>query len=685
MEQQTSLIPIVVGVTGHRDLRAREAPRIRDAVRDILVDTLHRYPDSPVELVSGLAGGADQLATIAALDLQASAIDGADRLRVSAILPMPADLYRASLDAASPRVPTDASERQTFDELIERLDRQSHATRLIELPLIDPTRTRLLDAREVASEPTGAWKERQYALLGDYLLHHSQILVAIWSGVAAQKPAGTAAVVRMNLSSVDSGTAADVLYPEEARSERGPLKALPFVSSRDASPLQQPDNGPVFWIPARRSAESARLEESDGWRLRRPDVECFGWEQAVSDGEQPWYPLYPAFWEHDADDDASPGEAVARVRAHYEKLLSLIDAYNRDVERAGSGSRRSTTEPAALGDVSAHFHQAEELANRYQRSSRVNYTALLFSVVLAFTCFSVFDLFPFMPSTVLLVAFPVILLLGYLLFRRPLSHSSEATVRRRARRDFEWRHYSYRAFAEALRVKRSWALAGVAEHIPGRYLRRYRGELKWVEYAVATVSREADTLLWSEPADDALAGIRTVQTTWIDGQLGYLNDRIGELARKDRRLSRLGSVAFGLALVTVITLLLGTKLVHMIVAGDFSTWADLTDLTAADGSAYPVLYGLAVGLTDLLMAAGAAFSTYAERTTISQRVEEYRSQRLAFQVARRRLAAALEGSAPEEARRDRARRILLALGREAVAENADWFVFQTANSMEMPL
>jgi hypothetical protein len=65
---QADLIPIVVGVTGHRDLRPEDRPGLEEAVRSVFTILEREYPSSPLLLLSALAEGADRLAARVALD-----------------------------------------------------------------------------------------------------------------------------------------------------------------------------------------------------------------------------------------------------------------------------------------------------------------------------------------------------------------------------------------------------------------------------------------------------------------------------------------------------------------------------------------------------------------------------------------------------------------------------------------
>ncbi|OPY56034.1 MAG: hypothetical protein A4E55_02256 [Pelotomaculum sp. PtaU1.Bin035] len=65
---EKNIIPIIVGVTGHRDLRDEDIPRLKKQVSLIFDELNNNYPDTPLILLSPLTEGADQLAAEVALE-----------------------------------------------------------------------------------------------------------------------------------------------------------------------------------------------------------------------------------------------------------------------------------------------------------------------------------------------------------------------------------------------------------------------------------------------------------------------------------------------------------------------------------------------------------------------------------------------------------------------------------------
>jgi hypothetical protein len=172
-------IPLIVAVTGHRDLVAEEVPRIRELVSKFFKDARDEYPDRGVSVMTSLAEGADQLVA-----------EEAVRLGVPLIvpLPMPRDLYVE--DFASVAV------REKFDYL------SSRAAETYELPLVPGNTV------ESISEQ-GAARDLQYAQLGVFLCAHCHILLALWDGKENDRLGGTGQVVRFHHDDVMPGYTQD--------------------------------------------------------------------------------------------------------------------------------------------------------------------------------------------------------------------------------------------------------------------------------------------------------------------------------------------------------------------------------------------------------------------------------------------------------------------------------------------
>ena len=165
-------IPLIVGVTGHRDLMAEDVPRIRELVRSVLQTLKKKYPHTPLVLLSPLAEGADQLVAEVALEADIGA-------RLVAVLRWPGEFsFEAPAEAVTLAHGADAAR---FRLLLDR------ATHVVAMPLDD-------EAGRLARSAPAAFEERQNELVGKFIARHSQMLIALWDGRAPES-SGTARVV----------------------------------------------------------------------------------------------------------------------------------------------------------------------------------------------------------------------------------------------------------------------------------------------------------------------------------------------------------------------------------------------------------------------------------------------------------------------------------------------------------
>lgn len=191
-------IPIVLGVTGHRDISDEDKEILGCRVREVFEELKDKYPKSPFILLSPLAEGADRLVAQVALDAGISLV---------VPLPMPVDEYEK--DFLTPE------SKAEFRDLLNR------ATAWFELSPL-----------EVNTNHHGSDMENrnlQYREVGLYVARHCQVLLALWDGLSTSSKAGTSHIVHCKLHGV-------------------PEKHAEALTS-----LDYPDRGQVYHFITRRS------------------------------------------------------------------------------------------------------------------------------------------------------------------------------------------------------------------------------------------------------------------------------------------------------------------------------------------------------------------------------------------------------------------------------------------------
>jgi hypothetical protein len=179
--------PLVLGVTGHRDLRPGDLDPLRAKVREIFAELRALYPSTPFILISSLAEGADRL-------VAGIALEPTNQTRLIVPLPMPQAVYETDFDSAG--------------SVAEFRDLLTRAAYTFQIPL--PA-----GVSEDAIAQPGPARNRQYELQGYYLAEQSQILIALWDGVDSGKPGGTSEVVKCQLHGVPRPSDSDLEQPEQ--------------------------------------------------------------------------------------------------------------------------------------------------------------------------------------------------------------------------------------------------------------------------------------------------------------------------------------------------------------------------------------------------------------------------------------------------------------------------------------
>jgi hypothetical protein len=409
------------------------------------------YRHTPIVLLSSLAQGADRLVARTALEC------GVD---LYVVLPMPANLYEQDF--------TSAESIEEFRRLMSR------SFGSVVVPIGKDQ-----DAQTIHAGPA---RDLRYAAAGAFVVSHSEILIALWDGVADEMPGGTSQIVRFALQ----GVPANYL---------GGLREALGVN----------ETGAVFHVPVRR--ESTR---SQG-QLSVPT----------------W--LYP-------EADASDRDALKAARDGFEENLRNLERFNRDasappLEPASAVSAGSllTSGQEALLDADAILHftrglfgQADALALTCRNWTHAATVAIFSAIGVAAVLFSVY--------TNLLAGDSVL----YFVFLGIVAAALgiDLTIISKRMQD---RFQDYRALAEGLRVQFFWRLAGIHDSVYDHYFARQEGELDWIRNAMrAAQFREQDGVQSKAAGLDTQWVLEVVRAEWIDDQRTYFSNAV----RKEREMAR---------------------------------------------------------------------------------------------------------------------------------------------------
>jgi hypothetical protein len=529
MDEIPYRLPLVIGVTGHRDLRDEDIPQLEQAVTGVIRRLKHDYLSGPRRLcrVWGLRRVCHRLG----LDVEvpiivlSSLAEGADRLvarvamkhgaKLIAPLPLPIEEYRRDF---APGLKTDAA--SGFDDLMQA------ASGEWQVPFaagnsIDAVRT---DEKK---------RDLQYREVGLFIVRHCHVLIALWDGDARNASVGgTAQVVGYKRN----GIPLDVTGPARAS-------------------LDAPEIGPVIHIvtPRAKSAEAAPPIAVNPWgrdviRRYRGGWIRRGWRHVAKFFVSLAGSEYPDDRSSLSDDDKKKldpwevfaaqvrltrrfnrsGARLARSGEGPQELdKSLRDLFHDEQTPSDDARGRATK---LLPHWCAAYRTADALAARWQRYFRFDWTFLFLLGFLGIACFEVTTHLVFDQHQLywLLGAYSGLFLIVFAWF-----------ILARWRQHQE-RFLDYRALAEALRVAVFWKLVGIdwrsdavatdlssGNSVASAYPIRQPRELDWVKTCLRTlelldVEKSSDAVNHSGETD----GHPWARAFWVQGQLAFFHSRV---------------------------------------------------------------------------------------------------------------------------------------------------------------
>lgn len=238
-------IPIVVGVTGHRNIVEEDKAKIKEQVIESFKEIQSfcgskkkGKEDTPVIMLNALAQGADMLCAEVAFDLG---------IKVYAVLPCDKEKYKLSFDLHQTSLKKrgiisgeefeeamakDEADKVKFDEYLSKTERW------FVIPDIEKNKFWLKNTTHILDD------SYEYRQLGVYMAEHSHILIALWDG----KPP---------IEQYGCGTVEVIKFALEHK----------FL---DKDKLIKPgmiNDSAVVWIKSRRQGDSAEADIKKKWLI----------------------------------------------------------------------------------------------------------------------------------------------------------------------------------------------------------------------------------------------------------------------------------------------------------------------------------------------------------------------------------------------------------------------------------
>lgn len=216
MKNENYKIPLVIGVTGHRDIHKSCIKSLQKNIRNIFDQLIEKYPHTPIIFLSPLADGADRIVAEVAFEFK-------ENITVSAPLPMDIESYiktfakgitihKESTDEKKLILEKESCEE--FDKLLNQVKSQTNDY----VPKIIPMLFDEESYENSSEDEQRNIRRQQYSIVGEYIAIHSNILIALYDDNEKENPGGTKEIVRKKLEGSYEYFKVkdfDVNYPED--------------------------------------------------------------------------------------------------------------------------------------------------------------------------------------------------------------------------------------------------------------------------------------------------------------------------------------------------------------------------------------------------------------------------------------------------------------------------------------
>jgi hypothetical protein len=515
-------VPIIIGVTGHLDLKDEKATE--QAVMAIIISIRKCYPNTPIKILSPLAEGADRL--VARVGLQLGA-------KLWIVLPLPKKHYIDDFDETS---------KAEFEMLF------TNKETVFELPLLPGNTEENIKGYDTP-------RNSQYSAVGAYVASHCNVLIAIWNGTDTGQEGGTADIVRFRLEGI----------PEKFTGPRNLLEAI--------------DNGPVYYIFTARLKKQTEITT----KPTKLDVDCLldsqeerwdvlypkGWKYGVNHPEEERDRIQAArnYYEKAL-------KAIDKCnREINDRQLVDIFTFRKNRKYLFEGWKEEDVdkfeEPLTSGmkNLLNYYAMADCLAGTQQLHTVKELQRVIIMAFIAFMIWSIY-------GAIWSMTYSLLLFVSLLVVTYVIKKNSD-------RKEVESQYYDYRTLAEGLRAQFYWKYLGVKENIYENYSSKYRGEIGWIQHTIKVASMKVNEEINQEmPSLYSAETLGFVKKHWIEGQAQYfmkgLSKREAKIKKNEKYTPLLltcwGLTIAGFFVLKIIAIIKDPRNVDILSMEDVKDW-----------------------------------------------------------------------------------------------------------------
>jgi len=513
-------IPLVIGITGHRDIKEIHLDKLKERVTEIYKKLIRKYPATPLVLLSPLADGADRIVVDVALEKEFE-----KNIIVSIPLPMDEQNYKATFGKGLKVVEANNEiSISEYDKIIKEINERYEEQNNKYFPKIIPMlfnkelyeyldtiddseiddcyynnnfkdikklpqtlekvknelenenlqrKKKNRDSITLSQYLKQQIRREQYSIVGEYIAIHSNILIALYDECAEEKPGGTKEIVRKkrtgkyeHFNILDE----DVTYPED---------------------------GVIYSVATPKEDKSCTTDYEI--KTLFPNDEEFIWSSNKKQKSNLYTENHSKINNFNIEVDKNINKITEKYNA--EKLNECTEVeilFNKNIMM-----RRS----------------AAFLSEKYQGYVDILENYILF--LIAITTFFILvksSSANFEYAASLEIIYVILIGLFYFLYKQFKSYKEQ--------------HEDYRALSEALRVQTAWNMVNINDSTSLYYLTHQKNELGWIRIALRGIN-----IFYIPKEKDEKFDTKIIDSYWVQKQLKYFTNKIKVNKSKEIRIN----------------------------------------------------------------------------------------------------------------------------------------------------
>lgn len=491
------MIPLVIGVTGHRDILKEDIKPLEKKIEEIFKSLEKKYPITPFILLTPLADGADRIAARVALE------KFKDKITIKVPLPFDEETYKGTFGVDT--LISNEDSILEYEEIIEQIAKQENVTKSsIEIKMNFKKANYTSGTEELKTNI----RHDQYSLVGEYIAIHSHILIALENPKSNGKAGGTSEVVKNKLS--------------------GKYK---FLGQRND--ISQPEQGIVYHIntprlglPIERKKYRIlkifpNVDEPDNWIIT-------DWNKNEYESTES---CLKNFKEHLFSKPCltiTQKENLNSYRQQHIQIECLNKKIDEDSENIKNKIKKDSDieffknkkETEDSFKLSLLRRAVTTISRKHKSKMESIEKDLLLLLLLSTSIVLTKSLFPEYITHLLNIFYPIIIIIFYVLVTYF--------------KNYKKIHEDARAISEGIRIQIAWNIGKVNESVALNYLSRQKDELTWIRSSLRTLN----IFNSNDKSDLTTDDIKEVEKYWIDEQIGYFKKNIKEYKEIENNVNK---------------------------------------------------------------------------------------------------------------------------------------------------